>query len=283
MCIAALALGVHPDFPFICVANRDEFHNRPTAPLQAWPAPVGFVLAGKDLQSGGSWLGLGSQGEFALLTNVRNAALNLPATAPSRGELVFNAIEDGQGPTEETALKYAGFNLVHGNLNTLTLSCTSNQGLKLNNGVPFSVLLEPGIYSVSNGHLGAPWPKTRLLETGLRHQLECLNDEFTIANPNEDYQSSDIIDLDKKLPERGLIFYAKSKSTLVLYYSISIGPGITSKILFIEYNAEKIIDFWCGNSMGRADVKDLEGINIIINREKKLPYPLGLQNGMIVF
>ncbi|NHM03668.1 hypothetical protein [Flavobacterium celericrescens] len=114
-------------------------------------------------------------------------------------------------------------------------------------------------------------------------QLECLNDEFTIANPNEDYQSSDIIDLDKKLPERGLIFYAKSKSTLVLYYSISIGPGITSKILFIEYNAEKITDFWCGNSMGRADVKDLEGINIIINREKKLPYPLGLQNGMIVF
>lgn len=114
-------------------------------------------------------------------------------------------------------------------------------------------------------------------------QLECLNDEFTIANPNEDYQSSDIIDLDKKLPERGLIFYAKSKSTLVLYYSISIGPGITSKILFIEYNAEKIIDFWCGNSMGRADVKDLEGINIIINREKKLQYPLGLQNGMIVF
>ncbi|BET26053.1 uncharacterized protein with NRDE domain [Limnobacter thiooxidans] len=179
MCIAALALGVHPVFPFICVANRDEFHNRPTAPLQVWPVPGGFVLAGKDLQSGGSWLGLSSKGEFALLTNVRNAALNLPATAPSRGELVLSAIENGQGPTEEMSLNYAGFNLVHGNLNTLTIHCTSNQGLKLNNGVPFSVLLEPGIYSVSNGHLGAPWPKTRRLEAGLEHQLVRLNNSNT--------------------------------------------------------------------------------------------------------
>jgi len=176
MCIAALALGVHPDFPLICVANRDEFHNRPTAPLQAWPTDTGVMYSGKDLQSGGSWLGMNGKGSFALLTNVRNAALNLPSTAPSRGELVFNAIEDGQGPTEETALKYAGFNLVHGNLNTLTLNCTSNQGPKLRNGLPFSVALESGVYSLSNGHLGAPWPKTRLLETGLRHQLECLND-----------------------------------------------------------------------------------------------------------
>lgn len=176
MCIAALALGVHPDFPFICVANRDEFHNRPTAPLQAWPTDTGVMYSGKDLQSGGSWLGINGKGSFALLTNVRNAALNLPATAPSRGELVSNAIKHGQGPTQEIALKYAGFNLMHGNLNSIKLHCTTNQGLKLNNGVPFSVSLEPGIYSISNGHLGAPWPKTRLLETGLRHQLECLND-----------------------------------------------------------------------------------------------------------
>lgn len=181
MCIAALALGVHPDFPFICVANRDEFHNRPTAPLQAWPAPGGFVYAGKDLQSGGSWLGLSSQGEFALLTNVRNAALNLPATAPSRGELVFGALKNGKGPTEKLSLNYAGFNLMHGNLNALTIHCTSNQGLKLNNGVPFSRPLEPGIHSVSNGHLGAPWPKTQRLEAGLQHQL----DQFKNSNTDK--------------------------------------------------------------------------------------------------
>lgn len=208
MCIAALALGVHPVFPFICVANRDEFHNRPTAPLQVWPAPGGFVLAGKDLQSGGSWLGLSSQGEFALLTNVRNAALNLPATAPSRGELVLSSIENGQGPTEEMSLNYAGFNLVHGNLNTLTIHCTSNQGLKLNNGVPFSVLLKPGIYSVSNGHLGAPWPKTRLLEAGLEHQLDRLNN----SNPDRRHFEQALLELlghtglaeDTELPDTGV-------------------------------------------------------------------------------
>lgn len=138
MCLAVLAINVHPDYPFICLANRDEFHNRPTAPLHAWSTHYGSLWAGKDLQSGGTWLGIGSNAEFALLTNVRNSALNMPDTAPSRGQLVLDAIETGTAPDEKASLDFAGFNLIHGNLQTLNLHCTSNQGIKLGNEIDFT-------------------------------------------------------------------------------------------------------------------------------------------------
>lgn len=171
MCLAALALNVHPDFPFICVANRDEFHSRPTAPLDSLSIGPVIVLAGKDLQQGGTWLGLGQNAEFALLTNVRNSLLNKPATAPSRGELVINSILNRRGPTPDEAMQYSGFNLIHGNLLDLNLQCTSNQGPVLNNGLPFSMPLKSGIHSLSNGYLGAAWPKANLLKTNLEQAI----------------------------------------------------------------------------------------------------------------
>jgi uncharacterized protein with NRDE domain len=172
MCLAVLAIHAHPDYPFICLANRDEFHNRPTAPLQVWPTSYGSLWAGKDLQSGGTWLGIGSHGEFAMLTNVRNSTLNMPGTAPSRGQLVLDAIQTGTAPDEANSLQFAGFNLIHGSLQTLNLRCTSNQGVKLNNGLDFTTALQSGLHSLSNGYLNAPWPKSRLLKKGLQKEIE---------------------------------------------------------------------------------------------------------------
>ncbi|MDP3189518.1 NRDE family protein [Limnobacter sp.] len=172
MCLAAVAIDAHPDFPFICLANRDEFHDRPTAPLHAWELEAGTLYAGKDLLSGGTWLGVGSNAEFALLTNVRNSTLNMPGAAPSRGALVVNAIQNVRGPSEAESVHYAGFNLIHGNLGLLALRCTSNQGLRLNNDFPFSSALRQGIHTLSNGHLDAPWPKSRRLKEGLLGEIE---------------------------------------------------------------------------------------------------------------
>ena len=172
MCLAVLAIDAHPDYPFICLANRDEFHNRPTAPLQAWPTAYGCLWSGKDLQSGGTWLGVGSNSEFALLTNVRNSTLNMPGTAPSRGQLVLDSIDSGAAPGRETALAFAGFNLIHGNLATRKFQCTTNQGLKLDNGLEFTTALEDGYHSISNGHLNAPWPKSRALKFGVRKLIQ---------------------------------------------------------------------------------------------------------------
>jgi uncharacterized protein with NRDE domain len=70
MCLLAFAWRVHPEFPLVLVGNRDEFHDRPAEPAQWWPAPEG-ILAGRDLQAGGSWLGVSQGGRFAVVTNYR--------------------------------------------------------------------------------------------------------------------------------------------------------------------------------------------------------------------
>lgn len=72
MCLVALAWKAHPRWRLLLAGNRDEFHERPTAPLARWAAPADGVLAGRDLRSGGSWVGLGNHGRVAVVTNVRD-------------------------------------------------------------------------------------------------------------------------------------------------------------------------------------------------------------------
>jgi uncharacterized protein with NRDE domain len=255
MCLAAIALNVHPDFPFVCVANRDEFHNRPTTPLHAWNSNL---VAGKDLQSGGAWLGVGTNGEFALLTNVRNSALNMPATAPTRGELVVNAIATGKGPSKENALEYAGFNLIHGNLNSLAFYCTSNQGLKLNNDLPFTQQLKQGIHSLSNGHLGAPWPKTRKLEAGLKSQLGAPNTQVTTIKQLEsalfDLLANTGLAADDQLPRTGVPYEWEKMLSAVKIVSPLYGTRSSAVVLLDHNNTVHFTEITfnpAGNETGR--------------------------------
>lgn len=260
MCLAAIALNVHPDFPFVCVANRDEFHNRPTAPLHAWDSNL---LAGKDLQSGGAWLGVGTNGEFALLTNVRNAALNMPSTAPTRGELVVNAIATGKGPSKENALGYAGFNLIHGNLNSLAFFyCTSNQGLKLNNDLPFTQQLNQGIHSLSNGHLGAPWPKTCRLEAGLKSQLETANTQATTIKQLESALFNLLahtgLAADDQLPSTGVPYEWEKMLSAVKIVSPLYGTRSSAVVMLDRTNTVHFTEITfspAGNETGRQRIE----------------------------
>ena len=86
MCVAAIAWDVHPDYMLIAIGNRDEFHDRPSAPLTRWDDGSGIV-AGRDLQAGGTWMGVSDSGRFALLTNFRDPE-NFEPGRPSRGQLV---------------------------------------------------------------------------------------------------------------------------------------------------------------------------------------------------
>ena len=87
MCLIALAWRGSPDYRLVVVANRDEFHMRATAPVSFWEdAPQ--LLAGRDLEAGGTWLGVTRQGRFAAITNVREPGVEAPSGAPSRGALV---------------------------------------------------------------------------------------------------------------------------------------------------------------------------------------------------
>lgn len=146
MCLIALAYKVHPDYPLILAANRDEFRDRPADPA-GWWADKPSIFGGRDRLAGGTWLGITRQGRFAAVTNHRD--LHLPQRqGPSRGALVVQALEAGIDP-QATAV-YAGFNLLHGPVNALRYH---------NNVEPADVPLVPGIHGLSNAFLNTPWPK----------------------------------------------------------------------------------------------------------------------------
>ena len=168
MCLIAFAYKLHPRYPLIFLGNRDEFHARPTREAQFWPeAPD--LLAGKDLQAGGSWLGLNRLGHLAAVTNFRE-----PATPPgsrSRGELVTDYLVAHQGRQKDffNSIKdqlneYSGFNLLLGRFDDLYY---------LSNRHPTShpIALTPGLYGLSNHLLDSPWPKLVRLKQALEQQL----------------------------------------------------------------------------------------------------------------
>lgn len=153
MCLVLVAWQEHDDFPLIVAGNRDEFHARPTEPLHWW-ADQPDVLAGRDLQAGGTWLALGRSGRFATVTNFRDA---VPPQAGyrSRGMLVTDFVEGGMSPLEYVESidsdAYSGFNLFVSDGETLAFA---------NNRDGAPRLLEPGVYGLANASLDAPWHKT---------------------------------------------------------------------------------------------------------------------------
>lgn len=167
MCLIAFAIDSHPDWPFILVANRDEFYKRPTAPLSFWPdAPV---LGGRDLEAGGSWLGLARNGRFAAVTNYREGSAR-DTSSVSRGTLVRDFLlgqDDARNHSPNPAVT-SGYNLIWGDRSGFYH--TSNRGTERRR-------LDRGIYTLSNALLDTPWPKalqarSRLIETLQQRTLE---------------------------------------------------------------------------------------------------------------
>lgn len=151
MCVLFVALQTHPEFPLIICANRDEFHHRPTEAAHFWPAP-NSVLAGKDLEAGGTWLGVNQQGKIAGLTNIRAPELS-QNDMRSRGELVLKALEDDSINHDWLQLHsrfYNPFNLLFGDEEALQCFDSRSQTL---------TQLSPGFHSISNGALDDIWPK----------------------------------------------------------------------------------------------------------------------------
>ena len=109
MCVVAFAWSAHPRWRFVLAGNRDEFHGRPTAPLARWPDAG--LLAGRDLQSGGTWVGIGPAGKVAVVTNVRDG-LPPPHAGPSRGALPVRFLA-GDGKAISAQAK-AGMELFNG-------------------------------------------------------------------------------------------------------------------------------------------------------------------------
>ena len=151
MCLIVIGWRVHPDYPLVVAANRDEFYRRPSMPLGRWPdAPD--VIGGLDLEAGGTWLGIAETGRFAAVTNVREPGM-------AKGELSRGWLTRHFLTSDRTALDYArqidgtrysGFNLLLADNDSL---------LYLSNRDAEPRPLAPGIYGVSNHRLDTPWPK----------------------------------------------------------------------------------------------------------------------------
>lgn len=163
MCLVGFAWKTHPRWRLVLAGNRDEMHARPTAALAPWDdAPV---LAGRDLRSGGTWMGLGPNGRAAVVTNVRDGP---PAAfdGPSRGALPTDFLAGTADAATFAALtaaraeRYAPFNLVLAD--AATCIYLGNHPAQAPRRVA------PGVHALSNGPFDAPWPKTRRLRAVLQ-------------------------------------------------------------------------------------------------------------------
>lgn len=169
MCLIVLAWQAHPDYPLVVAANRDEFLDRPASPAHWWNDSPD-LLAGRDLEAGGTWLGLTRSGRFAALTNYRDPEQRRPGL-PSRGALVRAALEastDARTSLDHLALgsaAYAGFNLLVGDGARLGIHESTTGAVRL---------LEPGVYGLSNHLLDSPWPKLRLAREAFSAALPTL-------------------------------------------------------------------------------------------------------------
>ena len=159
MCLIVFAWKLIPGCSLLAASNRDEFFVRPTQAANWWKDHP-HVYAGRDLQAGGTWLGVNKQGRFAALTNMRNGEPKR-LDAPSRGALVANYLSSDISTSDylhqlaAEANQYQGYNLLLGDAENLYWY--SNEGESdPRNAQP----LAPGIYGLSNGLLDAPWPKT---------------------------------------------------------------------------------------------------------------------------
>jgi len=158
MCIISLAWQLIPDQPLLLLANRDEFYARPTTPLQRWAEQP--ILAGRDQQSGGTWLGITPSGRWAALTNFRQ----IPSLKPSpellrsRGLLVSEYLASALSPLEFARqielLRYEGFSLLLG---------TREQAVVVSNRGIAPTVLAAGLYVLSNALIDEPWPKVERL------------------------------------------------------------------------------------------------------------------------
>lgn len=158
MCVLALAWQAHPRWRLVLAGNRDELHARPAQPLGRWP-DADHVIAGRDLLSGGTWLGVSEQGRLAVVTNLHGFG-GPRADAPSRGLLLSDMLRgtgDFIDPTDAELDLFSAFNLIRV-IGDEAVFWTNRPTVQRRG-------LSPGVYGLSNGELDEPWAKTVRLKT----------------------------------------------------------------------------------------------------------------------
>lgn len=195
MCLILFSYQQHPEYPLIIAANRDEFYARPALRAGYWPdAPD--ILAGRDLEHGGTWLGVTRTGRFAALTNYRDP-LHEQTNVLSRGHLTMGYLNSALSPQEyimkirPDAGSYNGFNLLVGD--AAGLWYYSNKSDQY-----FAV--SPGLHGLSNHLLDSAWPKVERGKQLLSQALTGPVDERALLAVLADDRRPD----DSRLPDTGV-------------------------------------------------------------------------------
>ena len=233
MCLILFAHRAAPGHVLVLAANRDEFFARPTEPANHWTdAP--HVLAGRDVEKGGTWMGVTRNGHWAAVTNYRDGTR--PETGSrSRGELVARYLLEGSSAASYAAAvasagaEYHGFNLLVGDAEGVHY--VSNRGARPR-------ALEAGIYGLSNHLLDTPWPK---VERGKREMEALLG-----GNPEDPTEPLLALLADRRpaaadvLPETGI----SRDWEKLLSSAFIVAPGYgtrASSVLLIDHSGEAIL------------------------------------------
>jgi uncharacterized protein with NRDE domain len=253
MCLVLVVWRVHPRYTCLVAANRDEFHARPTARAEWWPDQP-QILAGRDLEAGGTWLGVTRKGRFAALTNYRDPEQRR-AAAPSRGALVTSMLESGASVAEglaylrDVGADYNGFNLIF------------SDGERL--GIYESVRgagreLEPGIYGLSNHLLDTPWPKVQNAKTRLESALLDLTDTAPLLDLLRDDRPAS----DAQLPQTGVSLEWERLLSSAFVRAPDYGTRC-STIIRIERRGRAYFEEWSWDSVG----SDIGRISLLFELE----------------
>jgi uncharacterized protein with NRDE domain len=229
MCLIVFAWRPGHALPLLVAANRDEFYPRPSLPLAHWDDQPG-IYAGRDLQTGGTWLGIGPHGRFAALTNIRDPAQ--PQGVRSRGELPAGFLASQLAPEtflaelQEQADAFSGFNLLLGNAEQLW-------HYNPRSGAPQQ--LAGGVYGMSNASLDTPWPKLLRAKNALAEAL-VNGHEADLFNLLTDRQ----IAADADLPQTGIAQEFERLLSSAFICSSAYGTRASS-VLKVNASGERVL------------------------------------------
>ena len=247
MCLIVFAWRPGHAQPLVVAANRDEFYARPARPLAQWvDAP--HVYAGRDLEAGGTWLGVGANGRFAALTNIREP--HKPPTRRSRGDLVARFLSGDQSTAEylndvsQQSVNYAGFNLLVG---------TRNELWHFNSRDVAPVRLSSGVYGLSNAGLDTPWPKLVKARAALGDVLNAPDPQALLAIL-KDRQTASFSDL----PDTGVGLATEHLLSSVFIASTTYGTRASTALIVNADGSRVMVEHSFGPNGGRLGEVRLE-------------------------
>jgi uncharacterized protein with NRDE domain len=221
-------------YDLVLIANRDEYMSRPAQAAHFWSESP-QVLAGRDIQAGGTWMGVSRDGRFALLTNYRDPS-RFRKDAKSRGLLVSDFLKanvparDYLQSVLEHASEYNDFNLLAGSADGIfNFSSMNSSGTAVQE-------IAPGIYGMSNHLFETPWPKVVRARQGLTAALS-RKDQSQLKESLFAVLSDPTPALDEHLPETG-VGIEKERALSSIFITMPGYGTRCSTLLLIKTNGE---------------------------------------------